>query len=414
MIEKELPVPYRGNEIGKWVHYSIVKRLPAIIERVINENDFDQKVEEQLKSIKDDIPFGLIRSFRDCRNSGDVDWDNYVSMYKGMNWLDIPWFFAELYFYRRILEATRYFSHDENERIDPYQFQKNQGLIAARPQIINLIEQMDIWKAHPKCDFDILEYIFKLALWGNRADLSLWPVNNDETSGSFSFLQFDRQIILDESKETVDYIKSNPQNFQRVDIVLDNVGLELVSDLNLADYLLTEGIADQICLHVKKYPIFVSDAMVKDIMHTTETLSKDSNDLVSALGDRLREYFIKDSLILRDHPFWVSPLPMWEVPKNLADDLKDTQLIIVKGDANYRRILGDLHWSRQSLFTSIVKYLPTSLVALRVLKSEIIVGIQKDHVLELQKKDPDWMQNGRWGVIQFAGKEKELSENNFL
>lgn len=405
MIENNLPAPYKGNEIGKWVHFSIVERLPAIIERIISENEFNLEIERKLNQLRDEIPYGLIRPFKDGRYSGENNWEYYVSSNRGMNWLDVPWFFAELYFYRRVLEAIEYFSRDENERIDPYQFQKNQGLTNARPQILKLFNQIAVLNVQPKAEFDVLGYYFKFALWGNQADLSLWPVSSDEINGSFSFLQFDRQIIIDESKELLNFINSKRGNIRRVDIILDNVGIELVSDLILADFMLTRGIAGQIYLHVKQYPIFVSDAMVKDVKQTVEKLSKDTNDLISDFGNRLWEYLLDGRLILRDYPFWVSPLPLWEAPKSLIDDFKETQLFIVKGDANYRRILGDLHWGRQNTFTSMVKYLPASLVALRVFKSEIIVGIKNNQVLELKRKDPDWMINGRWGIIQFAERE---------
>ncbi|MCJ7626205.1 MAG: damage-control phosphatase ARMT1 family protein [Anaerolineaceae bacterium] len=406
MIENCLPVPYKGSETGKWVHFSIVERLPAIIERIISENEYDQEIESQLKRLRDDIPYGLIRPLNDSQYAGKDNWDEYITSYQGMNWLDIPWFFAELYFYRRVLEATKYFLQDENERIDPYQLQKNQGLINAKQQIQNLFNHIAILKDELKGENDILKYCLKFALWGNQADLSLWPVSNDEKNGATSFLQFDRQIIIDESDELLLYINSNRGNIRRMDIILDNVGIELVSDLNLANYLLTEEIVDRIYMHVKRYPLFVSDAMGNDVMETVETLSKDTNQLISDFGQRLQGYLREGHLKLKDHPFWVSPLPLWKLPESLSNDLMESQLIIVKGDANFRRILGDLHWCRESTFTSFDKYLPASLVALRVLKSEIIVGIKNNRELELWEIDPDWMINGRWGIIQFAERRK--------
>jgi hypothetical protein len=36
------------------------------------------------------------------------------------------------------------------------------------------------------------------------------------------------------------------------------------------------------------------------------------------------------------HPFWTSPAPFWELPKDLAESWKEADLIFLKGDANYR------------------------------------------------------------------------------
>ena len=90
MIENTLPDPYKGSEIGKWVHFSIVERLPVIVERIISENEYDQKIESQLKKLRDDIPFCAIRPLRDRQYAGEDNWDEYVSSYQGMNWLDVP------------------------------------------------------------------------------------------------------------------------------------------------------------------------------------------------------------------------------------------------------------------------------------------------------------------------------------
>jgi hypothetical protein len=44
-----------------------------------------------------------------------------------------------------------------------------------------------------------------------------------------------------------------------VDVILDNVGLELVSDFCLADYLLSRSQVASVHFHCKLHPTFVSD-----------------------------------------------------------------------------------------------------------------------------------------------------------
>ena len=50
-----------------------------------------------------------------------------------------------------------------------------------------------------------------------------------------------------------------------MDIVLDNSGLELFTDLCLADFLLASGVAVKVVLHGKALPYFVSDTLDVDL-----------------------------------------------------------------------------------------------------------------------------------------------------
>ena len=80
--------------------------------------------------------------------------------------------------------------------------------------------------------------------------------------------------------------------------------------------------------------------------------------------------------------------------------LAAADLVILKGDANYRRLLGDAHWPPTTSFAAVTGYFPAPLVALRTLKAEIIVGLQPGQVERLQAEDPAWLVNGRRGLIQ--------------
>ncbi|UCC50900.1 MAG: DUF89 family protein, partial [Anaerolineaceae bacterium] len=79
-----------------------------------------------------------------------------------------------------------------------------------------------------------------------------------------------------------------------------------------------------------------------------------------------------------------------------------SHLIISKGDANYRRLLGDRHWPYTTSFQAIMAYTPAPLLALRALKAEVAAGLSPEQIARLNKEDEEWMVNGRWGVIQFV------------
>ncbi len=90
------------------------------------------------------------------------------------------------------------------------------------------------------------------------------------------------------------------------------------------------------------------------------------------------------------------------MPGPLRENLALSSLIIVKGDANYRRLLGDRHWPYSTPFVDVLSYTPAPLLALRTLKAEVASGLPPDRILELAQAEPDWMTNGKWGVIQFV------------
>jgi hypothetical protein len=62
----------------------------------------------------------------------------------------------------------------------------------------------------------------------------------------------------------------------RFDIILDNSGLELYTDLLLADYLITSGQAGTVALHGKLLPWFVSDVMAADLEAVVAALEADA------------------------------------------------------------------------------------------------------------------------------------------
>jgi hypothetical protein len=93
---------------------------------------------------------------------------------------------------------------------------------------------------------------------------------------------------------------------------------------------------------------------------------------------------------------------MWKLPQELNEDLSQSDLLISKGDANYRRLLGDLEWDFTLPFEKVVDYLPVPLVALRTLKAELAVGLSLEQIQETYNRDSNWMVDGKWGVVHFS------------
>ncbi len=352
-----------------------------------------------------DIPDAPIRLIKDPGAPDSRVWNQDIRIHAGKNWLEPPWFFTEHYFYRRVIEAIGFFQFTDGEELDPFAYQKKQGLEVSRVAIRKLILRVMGWK-HSGYDRETLIRLLYLDLWGNQADLSMWPAEGDAKPDHSDLDHASEFLLEDRAANVADYLIEALQSTKnleglRIDFIVDNAGFELVSDLVFADYLLSKKASIKVRLHVKPHPTYVSDAMVKDVRDTLDFFKAEDDPQVSALGSRLLDYWAQDRLQVRDNFFWTSPLPGWEMPRPLEKELSQSCLVISKGDANYRRLLGDLDWTYITPFADILAYFPAPIVALRTVKAEIACGMQPGQAERIAAKDPYWMIDGRWGMVQF-------------
>lgn len=394
-----IPPPLRGIERNTFTYFSIVERLPRILRRVLESNDYEPAIAGRLEALLAAIPEEPVRLLRDASAPDTEEWVLYVSPYLDQNWLEVPWFFAETYFYRRILEATGYFSRAAGDDHDPFAPQKAESLAAewetAGEQAGRLAQAVE-----GGLDEGIEPWLAS-SLWGNQGDLSMWPggpeQQPDEAGGGAARSSY---LVVDDTAAAARHLAPGKQ--QRVDFLMDNSALELVSDLVLVDYLLASGRAREIWLHVKSYPLFVSDALARDVRDTVAALAGSDDGPTRALGSRLRDYLRSEQVQLRPHRFWSSPLAGWQMPPDLRAVLAEADLVIGKGDANYRRLLGDRHWSFSAPLPAILAYFPAPLLLLRTLKSHVGAGIPPESAAAAQARDPEWTVSGLWGLIQFV------------
>ena len=399
-----IPEPLRGIEIGTFTHSSVAERLPEIAERTIAENRFPPEVEEKVKLLIDEIPEGTIRLLDDPGAPDSEDWHSYVTEYLGQNWLEVPWFFAEFYFYHRILEATGFFrANDNGFKRDPFNLQKRRGFEAVKYLVGDLAALVgERIQSREKAD-ETIARLLKASLWGNQADLSMWPVGEGGEGEERDPNSIADRILIDDTDRIVARVIGYSPSMDRIDIILDNAGFELLTDLLLTDYVLSCGLSSVLYLHPKSYPVFVSDVIPVDLEWTLDALSENSSADVRASVDRLRAHQREGRLRVHEHVFWTSPLALWEMPQDLSDELSKSNLVLFKGDMNYRRLLGDRHWAYEVPFEEILNYFPVPITAVRTLKAEIVCGLREGQAEATALKDPEWMVNGQWGVIQFRG-----------
>jgi hypothetical protein len=291
---------------------------------------------------------------------------------------------------------------------DPFKSQKRSGLISARSAVHSLAQRIDSLNFSAQGDEVMVKLALQMALWGNRLDLSLWPAGSSANTASLdSILASGEDYLLDDQGHRVATHLLGTDGSNELGIVVDNAGFELVTDMFMADVMLRLKVVDNVVLHTKGHPTFVSDATSQDVMQTIEWLcTSGSEDMpaLQALGERWRAYVDTGRLTLRDDLYWSQPWPMWAMPEPVAQRLTLHKLCVIKGDANYRRVLGERDWPINTPFDSIVDYFPCAVCALRSLKAEIASGIDAQHAKRAAEQDPRWMVSGRWGVIQFSEK----------
>lgn len=410
------PTPILSNVPGIWAFDTMSRRIKdEIYPRIIQDNENELTypssplrsecllVLNDLLSSLEAKSTGYLRGIVD--SGPDIaTWDSILSTLNDSerNWLDSPWLISEFYFYRRITEAFRYFETG----YDFFAAQKASGLMSTASNIEQLAATLPF--VYTQDARTMVETGCLSSLWGNRLDLSLWP--GSANAGMIAISQSKQQLVeaqaalLDNhlSQVTDHLVNSSPG---RVDIIVDNAGYELVTDLVLARLLLQSGVTEQIVLHTKGHPTFVSDATNMDCLETIEwmaTSPTSDHPATAALGEALREDLQLGRIVLRSDLFWCQPLAFWDMPDDIAKLLSDSKLAIVKGDANYRRLLGDRYWPLETPATALFSYMPCPTLALRSLKAELGCGISAEQQQRAQEKDTKWMVSGKWGVLQFC------------
>jgi Damage-control phosphatase ARMT1-like domain len=108
-----LPSSLLGSEVGSFTEFTVTQRMPSIARRVIAENKFPPNINQSLEKLASELPSGYLQLILNDTGADFLAWNNYLEPYKDQRWLDVPWFFAETYFYRLILEITNYFRPGE-------------------------------------------------------------------------------------------------------------------------------------------------------------------------------------------------------------------------------------------------------------------------------------------------------------
>lgn len=344
-----------------------------------------KKIVDELARLKYEVQHD--RPLAPIRDDGFPDVDVYnkeLEQLGNPTWLNVNWLYCECYLFRRI--STSFALSEHWKTYDVFARQKIKTFRSSRPAVLELAARYkallkQIEEGHGKpADEEAEKILFmemcEICLWGNATDLSLLTNLSYEDiqklQGSEARKNAEKNILVNDLPAVYELLRKSKaagKKERRVDIVLDNAGFELFVDLILAGYLLSSGLATHVVLHPKDIPWFVSDVLPSDFAELLNALAspkkfyetpsedevlqnktpepladKEAEDL-SFLFQNWSQLYAEGQVILRPNRFWTHPGSFWRLPsveKELYEDLKTSDVVIFKGDLNYRKLTGDV------------------------------------------------------------------------
>jgi hypothetical protein len=380
------PAPLRTDRSNAFAHTSMSVRVPKILEEVIGHNsDLPPAPLQAVARLRDEIGGDARVPPLQFPAPDAPEWEAALAAHAGETWLRTDWFFAECYVYRCLMSAVRYW---ESGR-DPFAAAKREEL-AGEPLWHGL--EGALAGASDDVAVHVAELLLR-ALWGNRVDLSY------AVGVAFGAAGHADDLLCDDRGRALPALL---QPGGDVHVVADNTGSELATDLALADTLVARAGA-RVSLHVKLHPTFVSDAVVADVWALLDAMGGRGGGAAD-LAARLRRAFGDDRLRILPDPFWNGPRFLWERPARLGRVLDGATAVVLKGDANYRRAIGDAIYPGGISFAEATDYFPAPLVCVRTMKSDALAGLPPGRAAQLDAVDREWRINGRRGVIQLGGR----------
>ncbi|KAI1849915.1 hypothetical protein JX265_013502 [Neoarthrinium moseri] len=463
---------YKTSDKTSFAYISARDRWPVIITQAIDDvyrsitqcndrekEDEGKKIVEELARLKYELQHD--RQLTPLRDDGKPDialYNQELEKLGAPTWFNVPWLYSECYLYRRMSTSFKLSTHWKN--YDVFARQKMSTFRSSRPAVLELatryrelVTQMESDKSqtgpeHEEAQKILFYEMMEICLWGNATDLSLLTSLTYEDiqklQGSEARKASEANILANDLSTAFEVLKKardEGKKERRVDIVLDNAGFELFVDLILAGYLLSAGLATNVVLHPKDIPWFVSDVLPGDFAALLsalanpkpfyETPSDDEqllNKTPSPLSDKeatelafLFEewagFHAEGQLTIRPNAFWTHGGSFWRLPaeKDLVADLQTSELVIFKGDLNYRKLTGDAAWDPTTPFKEAIGPLGpgsgVNVLALRTCKADVVVGLKPGEDEKIRATEGGggdsgsrkWAWSGKWAVVSFSG-----------
>ena len=220
-------------------------------------------------------------------------------------------------------------------------------------------------------------------------------------------------LVIDDLDKLMSILESKNLDNKggNISIVISETGKGLIANLALAYILLVRNICETVTFHAKKYTVGEYGAIGTDIYGHIEHMADASNSDIWAVrhfGDRLRGFIFNGRLLIEEDEFWCLPNPLWDMPLELEEKLSNSKIILINGDDNYQRLLGCRKWSLSADSSYVFGYWHIPMCAIRIVNSNYICGLSDDTLNKIQRKDDNWLNSNKWGMIQLHVPPLEL------
>lgn len=462
---------YSPADKDSFSYTTVVKRWPVIITNIVStlsnelhklsmqpgSTEGDEKIKEgkgiisKLSSLKHEMGKNAILT--DIEDDGGNNIACYndelaVTPEEGKKWFTMNWLFAECYLYRRLRTffalTTHWKEYDPFFESKAETYKSSSGAIVHLAKALNaMVDRTDLQEGF-ESDGSPLEVAFlemtQADLWGNATDLSLLvdlkyeDLQKLQAVGAQAQAEQAKMILRNDLPKAWYLLKGLTGG--RVDIVLDNAGFELYTDLILADFLLScTPFVSEVVFHPKAIPWFVSDVLPYDftwaitsladsdffVQHAKTPLTSEDTDHLKRLSrrwfDHLKSGAFKlsvplDTKLGAETPlggFWTTQYAYQDlaaVDPDLLNELRKSDLVLFKGDLNYRKLVGDAKWPATTPFEETLGPLAgkIALLSLRTNKADTICGLPEGTEEKLDKEAPDWRVSGKYAVVSFSPK----------
>ncbi|PWN26193.1 DUF89-domain-containing protein [Jaminaea rosea] len=437
---------YRGYHKFSFANATMGQRLPTILGKAIDDTirtlneEYDEtrivdltKCIERMQELMKDLQTN--QNLRVIKDDGEGDvamWNKEIAkFFRGKNFMNATWLFAEAYKYRRLHECFSISQHWKD--YDVFFRQKCDTFSRSSTAVFELSTRFaePFEYAKQASDADklkaaklVFHELTQVCLWGNATDLSLLinmtedDIKNLQSTGGEHLAETEKNILgndLDKIWET----KVSKLKGGRIDFVLDNAGFELYCDCVYADWLIQSGIANEIHFHGKRFAWFVSDVTRKDwswllnsMMYGSLFPNASDSELASLrqMAARWKKYEQEGKWVYEQHPFWCTGYAYWSLPSEAPDlfiHLAESDLVIFKGDLNARRLCYDCQTPASIPFETAIGPMSSAdgappVVSLRTVKSDVVVGVDQERADKLDKEEPGWRISGKYAVVLYS------------
>ncbi|KZT54716.1 DUF89-domain-containing protein, partial [Calocera cornea HHB12733] len=418
ILTQVIDAVYRASDAGEYARLEAEQEGTALIKQV-----------GQLKyAISRN---GVMEPIKDDGGSNIELYNNmlsYLELQHENTWFTAPWLYAECYLYRLLRTVFAFSTHWR--AFDPFREQKERTFKGSGQGVADLAEMMhklEPEREHLRNNEQALKVLFsdmvQMCLWGNAVDLSLLlsldveSIAKLQQTGAASQAARAALILRNDTEPLWQHVRQLKN--ARLDIVLDNSGFELFTDLVLADFLVTyTPFFSEAVFHPKTLPWFVSDVLPADFhsllaaLTTTGYFDPPLTPLqasyLASLAARWRGYVTSGVFRLSipegkaegermgevveeaGADWWTGPgvyglMEESEDGQRALEALEGSGLVVFKGDLNYRKLTADVSWPSTTPFPKAIGCLAGRfpLLALRTNKADVIVGLEPGQAEEL-------------------------------